>query len=301
MHKTKVLITGSNGLVGQALQFEFLQNTQLDIVATSLHENRFLQNEAIQFEILDITNATQVEYVLGMYKPDVIINAAAISQIDFCEENKDLAWEINVQGVQHILRSAEKIKAHVVHLSSDFVFDGYRGMYAENDQANPVSFYGQTKLESEKLVQAYPYKWSIVRTVLVYGNNPNINRNNILTWVYNALQEEKEITVVDDQLRTPTLDRDLASGIRTIVEKQATGLFHISGNEYVSVYEFALKIADVFQLSKAFISPISSLHLNQVGKRPPKTGFNITKANKELGYIPASINDGLLYLKNKMG
>lgn len=290
--KKRILITGSNGLVGQALINELSSNSQYEIIATSLHHNRHAGSNYF-FEILDITNISQVNYVFDLYKPDVVIHSAAISQIDFCEKNKDIAWSVNVDGTKNIAVASAKISAKIIYLSSDFVFDGVEGMYAENDAPKPVSFYGNTKLEAEKIIQNYAGKWAIVRTVLVYGMNYRINRANILTWVIDSLKEEKAIQVVNDQYRTPTLDSDLADGIFKIIEKSAEGIFHISGKEYLSVYEFALTIAEVFQFDASLISPVTSLSLNQTGRRPAKTGFDISKAIRELEYSPSGIKEGL--------
>lgn len=297
-NKSIILITGSNGLVGQALQMCLIDSGKFNVIATSLHENRFPRYAEIKFEQLDITNEAQINYLFELYKPDFIIHSAAISQIDYCEENKDEAWNINVNGTKYIAKSAKKLNAHLIYLSSDFVFNGFTGMYNEIDALDPVSFYGVTKVESEKLIQTELENWSIVRTVLVYGLNYHLSRNNILTWVIDSLKNNKGINVVNDQFRTPTLDMDLANGIVSIAENSAKGIFHLSGNEYLSVYDFALRIADFFELDRSLISPISSLSLNQIGKRPPKTGFDISKANRELNYFPKTIEEGLNYLKS---
>lgn len=294
--RKRILITGSNGLVGQALIDVLIFNSQFEIIATSLNPNRHSGNN-YSFEILDITNSSQVHYIFELYKPDVVIHSAAISQIDYCEESKDVAWAVNVDGTRNIAEASAKINAKIIYLSSDFVFDGVKGMYHEEDKPKPVSFYGNTKLESEKIIQNYTGKWAIVRTVLVYGMNYKINRSNILTWVVDSLKGGKSIQVVNDQFRTPTLDKDLAEGICKIVEKNANGIFHISGSEYLSVYEFALIVAEVFHLDSSAISPISSLSLSQVGKRPAKTGFDISKAIRELEYSPSGIKEGLEKLK----
>jgi dTDP-4-dehydrorhamnose reductase len=297
MTKQKVLITGSNGLVGQALCHKLIESDNFEVIATSLHDSRFPEKDEIKFERLDITIASEVDYIIQLYKPDFVIHSAAVSQIDFCEENKDDSWNINVKGTENIVLSSQKVNAHLVYMSSDFVFDGLKGMYNENDSINPVSFYGTTKVESEKIIKQKAKKWSIVRTVLVYGMNYHLTRSNIVTWVVNSLKEGKNINVVNDQFRTPTLDADLARGIQSIIENKSEGLFHISGNEYLSVYEFALKIADTFELNQSLIKPISSASLNQIGKRPPKTGFDITKATKKLDYFPMGIKEGLSFLK----
>lgn len=297
MNCKRIFLVGSNGLVGQAILKE-LKDTSFELIATSFRPDRFSFHNNYKFEILDITNSAQVNYFFDLYKPDFIINCAAISQVDFCEENKETAWDINVNGVKNIAEAASRINAHIIHLSSDFIFDGIDGMYKETDVPNPVSFYGVTKLESEKVLDNYKGRKSIVRTVLVYGLNYQLIRSNIVTWVIDSLKANKKISVVNDQYRTPTLDSDLAKGIISIIENNAEGIFHLSGNEYLSVYDFALRIAEVFSFDKTLISPISSLDLNQIGKRPAKTGFDISKARNELNFNPLNVDEGLNILKD---
>ena len=296
----KILITGANGMVGQKLCKLINSSSDLNILATSKSENKLSFLEISDFELLDITNTTSVSYFINNYKPDIVVNCAALSQIDYCEKNKEEAWSVNVEGVRNLIENCNKNNTHLIHISTDFVFDGFLGMYAENSLCNPVNYYGRTKLEAEKLVMQDCKKWTIVRTVLVYGLPLHKSRSNILTWVVSSLQQGKEIKVVNDQFRTPTYDEDLARGIVAVIQNDKEGLYHISGASYLSVFDFTKEIAIAMNLQDNLIQPISSLSLNQLGQRPAKTGFIIEKANRDLHYCPTDIYTSLEQIKQQM-
>jgi dTDP-4-dehydrorhamnose reductase len=177
-------------------------------------------------------------------------------------------------------------------VSTDFVFDGEKGMYDENDTVSPVNFYGKTKLEAEESVMTYADGWAIVRTVLVYGK-PMFGRQNILSIVKDKLEKGELYSVVNDQVRTPTYVEDLASAIISIIEKKAEGVFHISGSDILTPFDMAYRTAVYLGLDKELIKPVSSPELMQPAKRPLKTGFIIDKAKTVLGYNPISFEEGL--------
>ena len=296
----KVLITGSNGLVGKYLIDKYLSDTNMEIIAMSSAENihNIDNTNSFKFEQVDLRDKIKTKYLLDIHKPDIIINCAAITNVDVCESNKQWAWGVNVLVPEFLANYSSDNKIRFIHLSTDFVFDGLQGMYKEDDIPNPVSWYGTTKLEAEKrITDIYPYS-TIVRTVLVYGIPISTHRNNILTWVVNELKEGKPINVVNDQFRTPTFVKDLVQALIKLAGIKYAGILHISGAEYMSVYDFAIKIASVFELDKSLIKSTTSQMLNQPGKRPPKTGFIITKAVHELDFTPTSISEGLGYFRN---
>ncbi|HBS88510.1 MAG: NAD(P)-dependent oxidoreductase [Bacteroidetes bacterium GWF2_38_335] len=296
-----ILITGSNGLTGQKL-IQLLKNQpEINLVATSKSPDRFPDNTGYIFETLDITNFSECDYIISKYKPEVLINASGATNADECEADHVMAMEINLNGVKNLVKCCNKYQAQLIHLSTDFVFDGVKGMYSESDTPNPVSFYGYSKLAGEEYVLENAVSKAVVRTVLVYGLNKNMVRSNIVLWVKNNLEQGNAIKVVDDQFRTPTYAEDLALGCLLVAENNAQGIFHISGPQYLSIYEMALKVAEVFNLDKALISPVSSISLNEKAKRPPRTGFDITKARIELGYNPVSFDEGLKLFKEQLG
>lgn len=303
----KILITGSNGLLGQKLVYTLLNSSEFNVIATSVGENRLIKKEGYEYQTLDITDKKQVEKVFTSTLPDVVINTAAMTNVDACESQQEACWKLNVTAVQNIvdvltsLQSKNKdYKPHLIHLSTDFIFDGTAGPYREEDKPNPLSYYAKSKLESEKVVQASVLKWSIARTIIVYGVVDNMSRTNIVLWAKDSLTKNQKINIVDDQFRSPTLAEDLAQGCILMAQKEAEGVFNISGKETFSVLELVNRVADYFGLDKSLVTPIKSDTLNQAAKRPPVTGFVISKAVRELGYTPHSFEEGLAILESQL-
>jgi dTDP-4-dehydrorhamnose reductase len=288
----KILVTGSNGLLGQKLTQLFL-DTGIPAVATGIGPDRFPGGGKYTYAELDITNEASVEQVVAAHRPDVIIHAAAITNVDTCHSAPEDCRKVNVEGTRYLLRAAERAGAHFVYVSTDFVFNGLAGPYHEDDLPDPVSIYGSSKRDAEDLVKASATSWSIVRTILVYGVTAQMSRSNIILWVKNSLSEGKTIRVVNDQWRMPTLAEDLARACMNIAQARAEGIFHISGNEMLSVYQIACEVAAHWNLNQELIVPVPSETLNQEAKRPPKTGFILDKARQVLDYRPHSLQEGL--------
>ena len=296
-----VLITGSNGLLGQKLVHQLQDNPNYKLIATSKGENRVSSITDFIYEQLDITDAVQVKNIFEKYQPDILINTAAMTNVDVCEENKEGCWEMNVSAVAYLLSECEKYETHFIHLSTDFVFDGEDGPYSEEDGPNPLSYYGESKFASEKVLQNSEYKnWAIARTIIVYGWVEQMSRSNIVLWAKGALEKGDPINVVDDQFRSPTLAVDLAKGCILIADKGAKGVYHLSGKDLMSILELVNRVADFFKLDKSSISVIKSITLNQAAKRPPKTGFILDKAIQELGYNPATFEEGLAIVSQEL-
>ena len=295
----KILITGSNGLLGQKLVYALLKRKDVQVIATSSGANRLITKEGYTYESLDITKKSEVESVFKKYQPDVIINTAAMTNVDACETKRDECWAINVTAVQNIVEviSANKNTCHLIHLSTDFIFDGEKGSeYIETDIPNPQSYYALSKFESEKVLQKSKINWAIARTIIVYGIVDNMSRSNIVLWAKDALTKGQKINVVDDQFRSPTLAEDLADGCILIADKKAKGIYHLSGPKTMSILELVYSVADFWKLDKSLVTPSKSDNLNQAAKRPPRTGFDISKAKRELGYAPHSFEEGLKIL-----
>ena len=296
-----VLITGSNGLLGQKLILQLLSLPQeFKIIATSKGENRFFTDKDFHYVDLDISKKNEVDELFKIHNPSIVINTAAITNVDICEDEKELCWKINVDSVDNLVSACELNNAHLIHLSTDFIFDGLSGPYDENAIANPLSFYGESKVASEKIVSNATCPWTIVRTVLVYGTAQNLSRSNIVLWAKSALEKGQIINVVNDQFRTPTLAEDLADGCVKIAQQSKTGIYNISGDEFMSILELVERVANYFELTKENINVISSLTLNQAAKRPMITGFNIQKAIKDLAYSPVSFEQGLSIVKAQL-
>lgn len=297
-----IIVTGSNGLLGQKLIYKLRYRDNVKLVAASRGPNRLIEKGGYLYEDWDITNPQQTEKIITKYNPDVIINTAALTNVDACETQREQCWDINVNAVKYMVDVIEKNKldTHLIHLSTDFVFDGTAGPYKEEDKPNPLSYYALSKFESEKIVQQSKINWAIARTIIVYGIVDNMSRSNIVLWAKDALSKKQNINVVDDQFRSPTLAEDLADGCILIAEKNTKGIYHLSGKETFSILDLVYKVADFWGLDKSFVNPIKSNTLNQAAKRPPRTGFIIDKAVIELGYNPHSFEEGLKILDEQL-
>lgn len=291
----KILVTGSNGLLGQHLIKLLIETTAHTVVATGRGASRlpFEVSDLFDYFPLDITDGIAVNDFILAHEPELIIHAAAMTQPDECEQNEIACWNVNVTATRFLLDAAQKINARFIYISTDFVFDGEQGPYKETDIPGPVNYYGSSKLAAEKSVMESKLHWAIVRTVLVYGNILVGNRSNVISWVKENLLSGKAIKVVSDQRRTPTYVEDLAKGILLVLEKNAAGIYHISGEEEMSPHDMAVATADYLSLDKSLMTKVNADTFTQPAQRPLKTGFIIDKAKRELGYQPTSFKDSL--------
>lgn len=290
----KILITGANGLLGHKLVRLLGPKREVVVIATARGESRLRpEYGSFQYESMDIANREDVLEIVGRHKPDVIINTAAMTNVDECEKEKEACMQLNVEAVKYLVEAAEQTNAFLLHLSTDFIFSGEEGPYDEQGVPAPVNFYGESKLLGEQVVMNSNIKWAIARTVLVFGIVPDMSRSNIILWVKGSLEAQKPIQVVDDQWRTPTLAEDLAMGCYLIAEQRAEGIYNISGQDMLTPYEMAIKTADFFGLDKSLITRTDSTKFTQPAKRPPRTGFIIQKAKTNLGYQPHSFDEGV--------
>ncbi len=289
----KILITGSHGLLGQKLVHALHTDPQVRLIATARGENRLKSVSGFTYATLDILDEQEVHQVISRYRPDVVIHTAAMTQVDDCEDQQELCWAMNVTAVGHIIKACTLVGAHLVHLSTDFIFDGISGPYLETASPNPLSFYGKSKLAAEKLIQESTIGWSILRTVLVFGVVEDMSRSNIVLWAKAALEKKQQLNIVNDQFRTPTLAEDLAQGCILAAKQKAQGIYNISGADYMSVEELVRRVARYFGLDESYIHPVSSAALSQKAARPLVSGFIIDKAKNDLGYTPHSFEAGI--------
>lgn len=289
----KILITGSNGLLGQKVVQALAADPEVTCVATSLGANRLPASPDYSYYSMDIRREGEVEQVFAATRPDRVIHTAAMTNVDACEQDQELCDALNLQGLENIMQACAQHQAHLTHLSTDFIFDGAAGPYAEDAQAAPLSYYGWSKLKGEELLAQSKLSYAIVRTVLVYGVAQEMSRSNIVLWAKQALEAEKPMQVVNDQFRSPTLAEDLAQGCILAAKQRAEGIYHLSGPDQMSVLELVERVADFWQLDKSRLTAVSSQTLSQAAKRPPRTGFIIDKARQKLGYQPHSFEEGL--------
>ena len=289
----KILITGSNGLLGQKLVNLLADNESVSLIATARGDNRLPHETGYTYRQMDITDRQQVLDVVADTRPDVIIHTAAMTNVDQCETEKDACWQQNVSAVEYIVEACARNDVFLVHVSTDFIFDGAAGPYDETAEPNPISFYGWSKFAAEKVVIHSPIRWAMARTVLVYGIAHDMSRSNIVLWVKKSLEDGKTIKVVTDQFRSPTLAEDLAMGCWLIADQRAEGIFNISGRNVLTPHEMAMQTADYFGLDKSLITKANASTFTQAARRPPRTGFIIEKAQTVLGYQPRSFAEGI--------
>jgi dTDP-4-dehydrorhamnose reductase len=223
-----------------------------------------------------------------------------MTNVDQCESEKEACQKLNVDSVDHLIKLANLHPFYLVHLSTDFIFDGISGPYKETDAPNPLSLYGHSKNDAELLLLASTINYSILRTIIVYGVAAAMSRSNIVLWAKGALEKGSPIKVVNDQYRMPTLAEDLAKACILAIDKRAQGIYHISGKDYMSVIEMVRRIAKFFKLDDSIIEETDSSTLNQAAARPPKTGFILDKAIHELGYAPHSFEEGLAVVQKQL-
>ena len=295
--KKRVLIIGASGMLGQrcAKHFSSLENVETLCAAP----DETIKFPAAAYVYLDMTQREEVKKLIFEFLPDVIINASAFTNVDLAETERELAWKINVKGVEYIVETAAAIDAHVIHISSDYVFDGTKGPYTEIDKPNPVSYYGRTKFASENAISISGALATIIRTNVLYGIIPS-GRADFVRWVVNSLRSNTPIRIVTDQYNNPTFIDDLVAGIDAIINRKKYGLYNLAGMEVISRLEFTLRICKVFDLDTSLITNITTPDLNQPARRPLKSGLIILKAQTELGFKPMDLDDSLRLMKSEL-
>lgn len=296
--KRRIIITGANGMLGQRL-FEFYSTlNDVELLVSSIENDFVFKNQ--NYIRADISNRNELKKVIYDFCPDFIINAAAYTNVDKSESERETAWKINVKGVEYITETARVLDSHIVHISSDYIFDGKNGPYTENDIPNPLGYYGRTKLASENVLKISGTKNTILRTNVLYGT-AKYSRSDFVKWVVESVRAGKEIRIVDDQFNNPTFIDDLVQAINKVIELRKEGIYNIGGSEVLSRYDFTMIIADFFNLDKYLIKKIQTEDLDQPARRPLKSGLITIKAQSELGYKPHSIIQSLELMKRELG
>lgn len=296
----KLLITGSNGLLGQKIVKRCLRHN-IPFLATSKGVNRNPDCPDEYYQQLDISVPLEVGDVFFRFRPTAVIHTAAITNVDYCEEHPEECFRVNAHATMILWEAAKIIGAHFQLVSTDFVFDGERGGYAETDRVNPLSVYAHSKVVAENFLRDDDNRnWSIARTIIVYGTGNNLSRSNLILWALEALPKGEPMKLVNDQFRAPTWADDLAYGCVEIVRRQEIGIFHLSGPETASVDQLVKRVATYLKIENPPIETITSDTLNQAAKRPPKTGFDLSKAKSLLGYNPKTLEESLTILLSEL-
>jgi len=289
----RILITGSSGQLGSSVLNQLYG--KFELLATDISNNKSITLN-IPFENLDITDLEQIKSTLANFNPNVIINLAAFTDVDACELDPDKAYLLNTKSVEMLLNN---YNGQFIQISSDYVFDGNNGPYSENDNTNPLSVYGKTKLEAEKILQKNGKYWCILRTNVLFDYY-NGTKASFIKWVIDSLKLNKSVNVVDDQWNNPTWTHNLAEIIELVINKNVEGIYNYGGVDYLNRFEFAQIIADIFHLDKSLILPITSNSLNQAAPRPLKGGLKTDKIEQEFDIKCINLKTSLSMIKSRL-
>ena len=295
--RKRILIVGSNGMLGQRLTESYKPNNKVELHCCSLEDTSYIKN--VDYTRVDITKKKQIKKLILSFYPDFVINASGFTAVDRCESEKELAWKINVTGVEYLVQFCRAVETNLIHISSDYIFDGKDGPYTENNKPNPVSSYGRSKLAAENSLRTAGIPYTILRTNVLYGPT-KFGRPDFVKWVVNSLREKKEIRIVTDQVNNPTFIDNLVYAVKRCIEYKKKGIYNIGGAEFLSRYKFTLRIAEYFNLVKDLIIPILTKDLQQPAPRPLKSGLITLKAETELNYKPHSIEETFLLMKKEL-
>ncbi len=295
---TRILITGASGLLGGKI-VELASGRGHQVYSTYREHAPPPYGKPLR---LDQTEDSQVKKFVSENRPDVIINAAALTDVDVCEEKPEAAFLLNATSVGHLADAATESSAFFVQVSTDYVFSGEKGGYSETDVANPINQYGHSKLKGEAITTGLEEKtWSIARASVVYGWG-RTHRPNAATYVYSKLSKSEKVSMVADQFSSPTLNTSLASMLVEVAERKIPGIIHTAGASRLSRYDFATGIARTFGLDTRMIASTKSKNLNWKAKRPRDSSLNVTRASQTLLNRPLTVENAFsLLLKEHNG
>lgn len=291
----KILVTGASGLLGTRLCELAIEKNHEVYSVCSQHKPHYGMPLR-----LDITDGKAIEKIVTKTKPEAVVHAAALSDVDRCEREKEVAWKINVEGTSNIARLCRKYDAFLVYVSTDYVFNGQSGNYAETDKPAPINHYGLTKLKGEEFVRESEVDCCIARPSVIFGAIPAAGKVNFALWVLDKLKKKKEAKIVTDQWNSPTLNTNLAEMILEILERKKSGTFHLAGATRVSRFEFAKSIAEAFSSDMGLVEPVSSKDILWIAKRPKDSSLNVDKARQTLINKPLQICEALEKMRNEM-
>ena len=290
-----VLVIGAASLLGDRLVKTCMNGSSVyyTVNRTDIDIHGAMKKE------MDITNAAQVQNVFSDIKPDIAVLVAAYAEVDKCEKNKELAWKINVEGVEHVLKACAHHGTKLVYISTDALFDGTKSTpYLEDDIPNPPNFYALTKQEAEKIVLGNPENL-VCRVSTLYGKRAPHHRQNVIMWMVETMQAGKQIELFEDRYANPTFADEAARVITEITMRNGHGIFHTTGRDCVSRVQLGMLIADVFELNKELIVPVKSRDYQEI-KRGLHSCVSVEKAEKFIGRRIQTLRESLIELKAQL-
>ncbi len=294
--KKRVLVVGANGMLGQRAVYFYSCKDNVQLLGCSVEPEPVFNNA--DYVQCDLTVREEIKKVVYNFYPDFIINAAAYTNVDKSETEREQAWKLNVKGVEYLAETCRVLDSHLIHISSDYIFDGKEGPYGEKAKPNPLGYYGRTKLASENALKISGAVYTILRTNVLYGIADS--RPDFVRWSVTSLRKGNKIRIVTDQINNPTFIDDLVQAINKIIEFRKQGIYNIGGKEFLSRFKFTQIIAEFFHLDKNLIIPILTPELKQPAPRPLKSGLITLKAETELGYNPHTIPETLAIMKREL-
>lgn len=291
MKEIKVLLTGCSGLLGQYIIKEKPNN--YFIYGCGRNSVSLLHGEKFNYLKMDITKSKEVKEVFDEVEPELVINCAAYTDVDGSEDNKEICWKTNVEGVENLIKYSKLKKSKLVQLSTDYIFDNTNSIYSEDDIGNPLSYYGKSKLAAENLVKSSSPGWIIARTSTLFDIDNLRRKENFASWLIDKLTAGEEVHIVTDQFGNPTLARNAAKALWNLIQINCMGVYNVCGREIVDRYRFAMSIAKKFNLSTKLIQPIPSEILNQKAVRPKEIGLDTIKYEDETGLKMMNVVESL--------
>ena len=294
----RIIITGGSGLLGSRIaELALARGADVDGDVGALEvycgyaHNAPPFGKAVRLDLLDPSGLTDT---IKKLEPDIVIHSAALTDVDRCEREKELAFRMNVEGTRAVAGAAEWAGSHLVYISTDYVFDGERGMYREDDPTNPVSYYGCSKLLGEQFCP------SVARTCVIYGSRPASGKVNFALWLIESLKAGRQVRVVTDQFITPTLNTNLAEMLLEAAERRLDGIYHLAGADRISRYDYACSLARAFDLDESLILPSCMDEMKWNAKRPKDSSLDSSKAARTLLHKPLPLTEALRRLKDEM-
>ena len=291
----RILVTGGSGLLGSRIS-EIAVNQGHEVYSTY---NTHYSPHGIPIK-MDLMDEGSCKRAFQKANPEIVIHCAALTNVDLCETNKDIAWKINVEGTRKIAELCKRHGCFLILISTDYVFDGVKGLYSEADKPSPINYYGYTKLKAEEVVKETLREYCIARTSVIFGSRPAAGKINFALWVLKSLKGGKRVNIVTDQVNSPTLNSNLANMLLEVAERRLTGIYHLAGSTPISRYDFATFLAEEFKLNKELIQPTTSDKIDWVARRPKNTSLDVTKASVILNNKPISIREAVRELRKEL-
>ena len=292
----EIFITGGTGLLGHHLVKSAPKKYNVNCTFFPINKKGSIPYNCNKYH-LDIRNRDAILKTMGKIKPACVIHTASIASVDYIEKNREEALINNLGGTKNIIEACQEINARMIYTSSNAVFDGENPPYSENDSVNPLNYYGQIKVKEEEALRNSGLKYTVVRPILMYGWNLEVERKNPVTWLIDLLKVGKSVNIVDDIICNPLFVQDCANVMWKIVTLNKQGTFHIGGNDEMSRYEFACITADIFGLNRNLIQPVKNSFFKGIAPRPKNTTYCIDRIKKELQESPRGAYEGLKAMK----